>query len=751
MNLSRKKEFVYGPRTLRAVAVLAAVVAVGLFSTIPAAAQEMGRLQGRVFERGSITPVQGARVQAPGSEPVETDESGGFALDLPAGNIDLVITSERHEPLRVIERIEPGKGLRVEYRLLPQPEFRRRYVTTVRGEARHEGERFTLKEAELHQAPGTLGDPFRVIGLLPGVATPLPLLPLYVIRGASPGTNGFFLDGMRVPQLFHFLVGGGVIHARLVDRLDFYPGAYDVSFGRYAGGIIDSETRPARTDAPAHGEVELRLYDVSAMVEVKLPKGVRIEAAGHYGYPSFVINLLEPRVSLTYWDYQLRMDWRGLTVEALGSYDSLSIAQDAFTGTGGLLRRGADQFRLMFHRIQIRDREKIGRLELESALVPGWDEMASFGGNGVRKMAIAARLYARARWTRFRLFTGVDGEISRFSGQNFSDSTSASASPDQLGDLSGDRDGVVVGAFAEGSVDILPKVLSATAGVRADVYHAAGVTLLGVDPRVSLRWNLQPWLAVTGGFGLYQQPPSFPVALPGIDTFALQLGLQRAWQGAVGVEAELPQRLNFRITGFYEKFENVNDVVVDFAPSVCTAQPPESLSGLPARITRQIDGASYGMEVLLRRSAGRFTGWVAYTLSRSERVYSCGLRPADFDQAHVLNVVAQVRLPWNLMAGARLLFSTGRPVTLVNVLDPVQTLRNNHRLPDYVQLDLRLDREWIFRKWALSLFLEVVNATYSQSIFGVYYPQVDGVPQYDKPALNGFNWILPSLGIRGRF
>ena len=106
-----------------------------------------------------------------------------------------------------------------------------------------------------------------MVGFLPGVAQPITLLPVYVIRGSSPGTNGFFLDGMRVPQLFHWVVGGGVVHPRLIDRLDFYPGVYDVSFGHYAGGVIDSETRPARGDGRAHGEVELRIYDVSTLGE----------------------------------------------------------------------------------------------------------------------------------------------------------------------------------------------------------------------------------------------------------------------------------------------------------------------------------------------------------------------------------------------------------------------------------------------------------------------------------------------------
>jgi hypothetical protein len=78
-------------------------------------------------------------------------------------------------------------------------------------------------------------------------------------------------------------------------------------------------------------------------------------------------------------------------------------------------------------------------------------------------------------------------------------------------------------------------------------------------------------------------------------------------------------------------------------------------------------------------------------------------------------------------------------------------VRNNVRLPDYVQLDLRIDREWIFKKWALAAFLEALNVTYSASIFGIQYPEVDGVRNYLDPQYNGFNWILPSFGLRGRY
>jgi hypothetical protein len=701
-------------------------------------------LRGRVMERGTINPVGGARVLVGEAHETISDAKGRFELRVPAGEQSVVILSEDHEPLRVSEKLVAGQGLEVEYRLIPKEE-KKRYRSRVRGESRHEGERFSLRDEELHMAPGSLGDPFRVIALLPGVAAPVPLLPLWVVRGASPGTNGFFLDGMRVPQLFHFLLGGGVIHSRLIDRVDFYPSAYDASFGRFAGGIIDGETRTAKPGY--HAELELKIYDIAGLVEATLPKDVKLTVSGHYGWPAFIIKAFEPTADLQYWDFQLRLDWKGLTVQALGSFDALTFTRDQTNN--GVIEKVADRFRLAFYRVQIRDRERWGRVEFEAAIVGGIDELASFGGTGVRKLSLSTRLNVGARWKRFRLLAGAELELQRFNAVDFSPDLQA-AEPDQLGDFAGNRGGVIGGAFVEGWVDIIPRRLNATLGARLDFYHAGNVTLLGIDPRLQFRARLLPQLSVTGGTGLYQQAPSFPVGLPGIDTFALQLGLQRAWQSAVGIEAQLPKDLELTVTGYYQRFWNLNDVVLDFAAALCTSPPPESLSGFPARVTRQLDGASYGMEVLLRRKVGRVTGWIAYTLSKSERIFSCGLRPSDFDQRHVLNVVLQVRLPWKLIAGAHLYVATGRPYTSV-AEDGLASVRNNSRLPTYVQLDLRIDREWLFKKWALAVFLEILNVTYSQSIFGVYTPDdMNGVPVLGQQSLNAFRWILPTLGIRGR-
>jgi hypothetical protein len=620
--------------------------------------------------------------------------------------------------------------------------------------------RLSVQGEALRTLPGALGDPFRILGAMPGVTTPIAFLPWFAIRGASPGMSGFFVDGMQLPQLFHMLVGGGVVHAGLVEQIEFFPSAYDATLGHFAGGVAAARTRAARADGQ-HLEIELRAFDVSALVELKLPRDVRISVSGHYGYPGPIIKAIDKRVDLTYWDYQLRLDWRGLTVQALGSYDSLVLNTELFGAPNG-----SRNMRTTFHRLQVRQRVQRGALQAEAALIFGIDEAGDTQGRSVRKLFMSARANLRYRWRWLRLYAGIEGELSQFHADHFtlftyepmSDARPPGREPaaqytnDELGEIADDRLGGTASIVLQARAELFSRRVTLTAGARLDLYRAGAVTLLGIDPRLQLHLILRDWLNIHIGAGLYQQPPSSPIQLPGVDTFALKLGLQRAVHGALTEEFKLPAQLTLQLTGYYQKFFNTTDVP-PYYNWICASPPPEKLTGATARLMRMVDGNAYGMEFMLRRQTGRFSGWIAYTLSRSERHFPCGLRPADYDQAHTLNVVAQVRLPGSVMVGARLSVASGRPVTQVSLPDVKATPRNNQRLPTYVQLDLRIDRKWQFRRWSLSTYAEVVNATFSTTVLSLSYPWVDDPPgpDYRRPQLDGFPWILPSLGLRGAF
>lgn len=86
----------------------------------------------------------------------------------------------------------------------------------VRGLRAEAGRTASLSRAEVRQVPGTFGDPFRAVEIMPGVTPIVSGLPYFFVRGAPPGNVGYFLDGLRVPVLFHVGAGPSVVHPGLV-------------------------------------------------------------------------------------------------------------------------------------------------------------------------------------------------------------------------------------------------------------------------------------------------------------------------------------------------------------------------------------------------------------------------------------------------------------------------------------------------------------------------------------------------------
>ncbi len=115
---------------------------------------------------------------------------------------------------------------------------------------------------------------------------------------------------------------------------------------------------------------------------------------------------------------------------------------------------------------------------------------------------------------------------------------------------------------------------------------------------------------------------------------------------------------------------------------------------------------SYGLELLLRKNEGKLTGWISYTLSRSEQqtpgrtAEEPGINQGNwyasvYDKTHNLAVTSSYKFSekWNFSANFAL--QSGQPVTYSNgqyqyqdITVPIFGLRNQNRLPLYHHLDL---------------------------------------------------------------
>lgn len=146
-------------------------------------------------------------------------------------------------------------------------------------------------------------------------------------------------------------------------------------------------------------------------------------------------------------------------------------------------------------------------------------------------------------------------------------------------------------------------------------------------------------------------------------------------------------------------------------------------------------GRAYGLELYVKKSTGNLTGWISYTLSRSERL-SDGINDGEwyasrFDRLHNLYIVAQYKYnnKWDL--AANFVFSSGTPTTFYtgqytvqgyNVPDAGGNDRNNVRNPDYHRLDLSATyTKKKTKKWESSWVFSVYNAYNRRNPFSIYF------------------------------
>lgn len=245
--------------------------------------------------------------------------------------------------------------------------------------------RFELRE--LRDAPGAFGDPFRALESLPGVVPVMTGLPMFYLRGSPPASTQYVYDDLPLPMLFHFGIGPGVVHPRMLGPLRLHAGIAPARYGRHTGGVVVAEGPDERAiDRPA-GEIELRLLDLNGYVEAPVLGGA-IAAAGRIGYPGLLISAFTNELTLQYYDYQFRGhvpvgDRTELRLVWLGSYDQMTMrdAENTFR----------QDVTVQFHRGELRLVRDLGRGEFGVALRAGFEE------SGILRVKIRVTRWRLAR------------------------------------------------------------------------------------------------------------------------------------------------------------------------------------------------------------------------------------------------------------------------------------------------------------------------------------------------------------------
>jgi hypothetical protein len=721
-------------------------------------------LEGFVLERGSDRPLS-VEITIDGQK---LTIDGHFSVELAPGIHHLALRG-----LEIEESLAPGESRTVTYRL--EVKKRAPFESVVRAQLRREVVETSVRVEEARHVAGTQGDALKVVQSLPGVARASFGQGQLVVWGAAPADTRIYVDDVEVPQLYHLGGFRSTVNDGLVRSIDFVPGGQGAAWGRGLGGLVRVETRPIQDGF--HGVVSADVLDASALLEGAIGKRVRIAVAGRYSYLDKILEqLVSPSVGdyvpIPRWDdYQLKATFalrerEELALVFLGADDRLDRAIPS--SDPAVSRR--DRHELSFYRASLRYSLDAVDATIRATAFFGFDHDSlsqSFGPTptrlGVDGWRYGARAIGRRRLAKW-LWLAIGAELSgvRSSIDRAGSLTLPAREGDifvfgqpPAGDLSAEKFTIHqldAAPFLQAELNFGP--VSITPGLRVDAVLTEGnhrtppspsTPVPGfsrvdwaVDPRLALSWHAHPRVTVGLAGGLYHQPPD-PADLSAVFGNP-RLDLLSAWQLTANVEVAITSFLDVSAAGFVKWLDNL--VARNTLPS-----PPVGLA-----LVQEGSGMAYGGQLLLRaRPWHGLSGWIGYTISKSERQDHPGasVRLFDFDQTHVLQVVAS--WAWRgLGLGLRLRWSSGFPRTPVigsfydardDQYQPLFGAQNSTRLPDFVQLDLRVEYKFQWRRASLELYLDIQNLTDQANAEEIIYRE-----DYSKP---GYVTGLPTTAVLG--
>jgi hypothetical protein len=604
-----------------------------------------------------------------------------------------------------------------------------------------------LSTAELRQIPGAQGDAGKALENLPGVARSGLAGGELVVWGAAPTETRVVVDGMEIPALYH--LGGlrSVVHSGFLRALTLVPGGYGPEYGRGLGGLVQMTSRGMPIER-YQGEVDVDVLDASFCAGVATENGAGVLAAGRIGYLDRIVNGALSSDTRRLFPLARYRDFQGKAVLPLRDDERVEVifltSADASSITGGATTPSS-------YAEQDRD-QSFTRLGFRyvrafpdgsgASLIPfvGWDqtrrqEIAAQGraDESVTSTVLGLRgEYGAPLSPRSALVVGFDGIVQLANVQRsgsptlppregdivaFGQSNSGKASADAWSASVGNLAPYTTLEITRGRWRLLPSlrfdgfVISPNRSTPENgVTPRAGASRLSwsPSPRLAVAHQTRSWLREKLALGLYQQAPA-PSDLSAVFG-APTLGVAHALHVVVGTDMDVSQRFTVQPTLFYRYMW---DLVM---------RNPDASPALARALVQDGVGRAYGAQILLRFSPHpALSGWLAYTLSRSERRHASdsSYRLLDQDQTHLLTFAANASRG-GFVLGVRFRLASGMPRTPVvgSYLDattgqfqPIFGPQNSIRLPVFCALDLRIEKRFRRRWLDVVPYLEILNLT----------------------------------------
>ncbi|GAB5410150.1 MAG: TonB-dependent receptor [Balneolaceae bacterium] len=574
---------------------------------------------------------------------------------------------------------------------------------------------FSIRPEEIQNIP-TLGgeaDLIKIAQLLPGVTSGNEGTSGMFVRGGTDDQNLVVLDDAVVYNLGHLFGFFSVFNADAIKDVDIIKGGFSADYGGRLSSVMDvrmNEGSQQRYNLRGGlGLLTSRLTIDGPLIEDRMSFMI----AARRTYIDRIFQLVGSNLPYYFYDYNAKLNYKINNNDRI--YFSSYFGDDvlAFDETAGENEGDEDLnfgFKLGNFTSTLRWNHIYSNQKLFSNVTLHqtrfkYDIQGDFIDNSLLIRSQIQDVGLKADWQYFestenKYVFGVQS-VSHFFRPNV-----VSTSGD-IGDFVDDRKGELIentewAVYAGNERDVSEK-LKINIGLRYSFTLTEKKLYTGPEPRFSARYKIDNKNSVKVSYSLMRQymhrVSSSSIALPTDLWYPVTRNVkpQRSNQFALGYTRIFPKnQLSFTIETYYKNLQNLIEYREGASLILNDNFERELISGR---------GTSYGIEFLLRKKYGSFTGWASYSLSKTSRTFE-GLNngntfPAKYDRRHVANLVSMIELNdrvtfsavWSFQSGAWFTPQTGQflmpNASLTEVeLIPIYGSRNGTQLGSSHRLDI---------------------------------------------------------------
>ena len=612
----------------------------------------------------------------------------------------------------------------------------------------------TVGVQEVEKSAGVNRDVSKAMQTLPGVGATDPNRNDLIVRGGGPSENVFYLDGIEIPVINHFSTQGssggvvGIVNPDFVREISFYTGAFPANRANTLSSVMEIRQKDGSRDR-VHTKLSVGASDAAVTVDGPIGKKSTFIVSARQSYLQLLFKAIGLPFLPTYNDFQVKYkyninDKNEITFIGIGAIDNMTLNTD-------LQENGTEAQRYL-----------LGYLPTYNQWNYTVGTVYKHFGNGYFDTWVLSRNMLRNKNYKFldndenkpktldylsdeaenklrfeRTYTNLPVKLMFGGGVEYAHYTNSTVAQVYMnGGVSNINYNTLLNmfgyqAFVQVSDEYFSDRLKLSLGINTvgnNFNSNMKNPLNQISPRFSVSYALTDKWDLNANFGRYAMQPAYT-----------SLGYKNASgefanrnenvkyissnQAIAGVEFRPKNNIRITLEGFYKQYSNYPISVLE-GISLASKGTEYGQVG-DEEIVSTGKGRAYGFELF-----GKLIDWhklnitTTYTFFRSEFTDKNGVyRPSSWDTKHLLNLMGSYKLPKNWNVSARWRFVGGAPYSPIdmdlstnkvawNVTNQAYIDYDNFnslRLPNAHQLDMRIDKEFYYKKWMLNLYADVQN------------------------------------------